>query len=135
MAAINWDENLSVKIDSIDLQHKKLIDMINSFYENINQDTQKVEMLELINSLKEYTVFHFSTEEKYMQQTNFPDFENHKSEHDKFVATVLDFEERFKNGKFLLTFEVTNFIKEWVAKHIMGADKKYTDYFIKNGIN
>jgi hemerythrin len=134
MAAINWNETLSVKIDSIDLQHKKLIDLINSFYDHINQGSQKDKMLELIKALKDYTVFHFSTEEKYMKQTNFPDFKNHKAEHDKFVSTVLNFEERYKNGKLLLTIEITNFIKEWISKHIMGTDKKYTDFFIKNGI-
>jgi hemerythrin len=134
MATINWTEALSVGIDSIDYQHKKLIDIINSFYDQVDQGSQKEKMLELIKSLKNYTVFHFSGEERLMKQINYPDFKNHKIEHDKFIATILDFEERYKNGKFILTVEVTNFIKDWISKHIMGTDKKYTDFFIKNGI-
>ena len=134
MEMIKWTESLSVKINSIDEQHKKLIDLINSFYENINHGSQKERMLELIKSLKEYTVFHFSTEEKYMKQTNYPDFISHKQEHDKFVSKVLDFEERYKSGKLLLSIEVTNFIKEWVCNHIMVTDEKYSKYFIRNGI-
>src|SRR5271157_3259308 len=108
MATINWTENLSVKIKSIDDQHKKLIDLINGFYDNVRDKSSKEMIFELIKSLKEYTVFHFSTEEKYMKQYGFPGFSGHKIEHDNFVKKVLDFEDRYKNGKLILTIEVTN---------------------------
>lgn len=134
MSMINWSTNLSVNINSIDNQHKKLIDLINSFYDNINQGSPKAKMLELITALKEYTVYHFSTEEKLMKQFNYPDYVSHKSEHDKFVSSVFSFEERYNTGKLLLSLEITSFIKDWVAKHIMGTDKKYSDFFISKGV-
>jgi hemerythrin-like metal-binding protein len=134
MAAINWSESLSVGIDSIDYQHKKLLDIINSFYENIYQGSMKEKLVELINEMKLYTVFHFKSEERQMTLCNYPDFENHKMEHDKFIAAVEDFEERYKNGKLLLTIEVTNFVKVWISNHIMGTDQKYSDSMIRKGI-
>lgn len=134
MAAINWTDELSVEIDSIDKQHKILVDLINSFYENINQGSKKEKIEELIKSMKDYTVFHFSTEEKYMKDFDYPDFYNHKVEHDKFVETVLNFEERYKSGKLLLSVEITNFIKVWASNHIMGTDKMYSKFFIQNGL-
>ncbi len=134
MAVIIWDETLSVKIDSIDLQHKKLINLINSFYENLNRDSNKEKMLELIVALKDYTLFHFSSEEKCMKQTNYPDFEKHKIEHQRFIAAVKDFEDRYVHGKLLLSMEITSFIKDWITKHIKGIDRKYSDLFIQKGI-
>ncbi len=134
MSAINWNDSLSVKINSIDLQHKKLIDLINGFYDHINQGSQKVKMLELIKSLKDYTVFHFSTEEKYMKQYNYPEFSNHKKEHEIFIKKVHDFEDRYMNGKLILTIEITNFIKDWVTNHIMNTDKKYSEFLVRNGV-
>lgn len=134
MAAINWDESLSVGIVSIDNQHKKLLDLINSFYENIYQGSIKEKLVELINEMKLYTVFHFNSEERQMKLCNYPDFENHKKEHDKFIAAVEDFEARYKNGKLLLTIEITNFIKEWITNHIMGTDQRYSDLLISKGI-
>ncbi len=134
MATINWTEELSVNILSIDEQHKKLVDLINEFYKNITNKSSKESISALINSLKEYTVFHFSTEEKYMKQYNYPGYLSHKKQHDFFVNKVLDFEERFNNGKLILTIEITNFIKDWISKHICHADKKYSDFFIQKGI-
>jgi len=134
MAAITWNDSLSVKIDSIDLQHKKLIELINDFYENLNRDTNKEKMVELIIALKNYTIFHFSSEEKLLKQANYPDLEKHKIEHQKFIQSVADFEDRFTHGKLLLSIEITGFIKEWITKHIMGTDQKYSSLLIKNGI-
>ena len=78
MAAINWNEGYSVKIETIDNQHKKLIELINSFYENINNGSNKERLLELIKAMKDYTIYHFSTEEKYLKKVKYPDFNKHK---------------------------------------------------------
>jgi hemerythrin-like metal-binding protein len=135
MSKIDWTESLSVKIDSIDAQHKKLIGLTNSFYENLSKGSPREKMIELIKALKDYTVYHFALEEKQLQQVNYSDFKNHKMEHDKFVATVLNFEERYKAGKLLLTLEVTNFINEWIVNHIMVTDRKYSELLIRKGIH
>jgi hemerythrin-like metal-binding protein len=134
MAFINWSENLSVKIGSIDNQHKKLVEHINAFYDSVAQGSSKEKTLELIKAMKNYTVSHFTSEENIMKQYNYPAFSAHKVEHDKFVAKVLDFEDRFKSGKLLLSIEITNFIKDWLTSHIMGTDKKYSDFLLKNGV-
>jgi hemerythrin-like metal-binding protein len=134
MAAINWTDDLSVRISSIDEQHKKLITLINDFYENIRANSSKERIHEMIQALKEYTVYHFTTEEKLMTLHAFPGYAKHKEEHDRFVQKVLDFEERYKSGKLILTIEITNFIKDWVAKHICDTDKKYSDFLIKKGV-
>lgn len=134
MAAINWTDDLSVRISSIDEQHKRLINLINDFYENIRLKTPKEKISDLIKEMKEYTVFHFSAEEKYFRQYNYPGYLKHKEEHDDFVRKVLDFEERYKSGKMLLSVEITNFIKEWVSHHICHTDKMYSDFLIQRGI-
>ncbi len=134
MKLIEWDENLSVKIDSIDEQHKVLVDMINDFYEKIRTKAANELISELIKKMKNYTVVHFATEERYFKQYNYPDFENHKREHQDFVDKVVDLEKRFNSGKVILSFEITNFLKEWLINHIQGTDMKYTNFLIQKGV-
>ncbi len=134
MATIKWTEELSVNIPSIDEQHKKLVDLINDFYKNIATQSSKEIIFELIKALKEYTVFHFSTEEKYMKQYNYPAYLKHKQEHDYFVNKVIDFEDRYKKGKLILTLEITNFIKKWVSNHICNTDKMYSAFLLQKGV-
>jgi hemerythrin len=134
MAFLNWNESLSVKIVSIDDQHKKLIELINKFYDQVNHRTNDENISILIKGMKEYTQMHFNTEEQYMKKFSYPDYLTHKKEHDLFISKVADVDEKFNKGKVVLSFEITSFLKDWIKNHIQGSDKKYTDFFIKNGV-
>ncbi|NVO11292.1 MAG: hemerythrin family protein [Bacteroidales bacterium] len=134
MAAILWTEALSVKIRSIDDQHKKLIDMINDFYDNISKHSNNELIIKLVNGMKSYTIMHFNQEERYMVQYKYPYYEQHKKEHEQFIAKVNALEEKLKQGKIIVSFEITSFLKDWLKQHIMKTDKQYGDFFIKHGI-
>lgn len=134
MALIKWNEKLSVKINSIDDQHKILINMINEFYEMIGDKSNDELISALIKKMKEYTVVHFSYEEKLFKEYNYSDFETHKKEHQGFVDKVIDLEKRFNDGKIIMSFEITKFLKDWLIKHIQGTDMKYTNFLVRKGV-
>jgi len=134
MALIAWDDSLSVKINSIDDQHKVLIKMINEFYDNIINKSTTESINKLIVEMKNYTVVHFANEEKIMQKTLYPNYSMHKIEHDKFVSKIIEIEDKLKSGKLVISIEITTFLKDWLKNHIQVTDKRYSDYFIKNGI-
>ncbi len=129
-----WKENLSVSVKSMDEQHKKLIDMLNEFYDNIAHRPNTENIAILLNSLRQYIIVHFSLEERYMEQSKFPDYKEHKKQHDAFITKVEELEEKLNNGKMLLSLEVITFLKDWLLKHIQISDKKYSEHFAKNGI-
>ena len=104
MAFLNWTDSLSVKINSIDEQHKKLIGLINSFYEQVSHRTNDENISILIKGMREYTQMHFNYEERYMRQFNYPDYIIHKKEHDMFISKVAAVEEKVNKGTVILSF-------------------------------
>jgi hemerythrin-like metal-binding protein len=134
MSYINWNDSLSVCIESIDEQHKKLINLINEFYENIKNNSTNDVLSLLIKGMREYTVFHFKNEENLFMLHHYPNYLQHKTEHEDFINKVKDFEDRFNNGKLIVSFEITNFLKSWLKQHIQGTDKQYTEFLIKKGV-
>ena len=134
MSYLIWDKSLSVEIDSIDREHQKLFKMINDLYEHIGKKSNNELISDLIKDMKDYTKHHFTTEESYFRQLNYPAYEEHKAEHDEFVAKVTDLEKRFNAGRLIITFEITTFLKDWIKKHIKGTDMKYVDFLKKRGI-
>lgn len=133
MAYMNWSDNLSVDVKEIDSQHKKLIRMVNDFYDGIQADDTRA-LGRLLTSLVIYAVYHFQTEEKYMDKFKYTDTADHKREHQLFVEKVADIKKRFDEGRLVLSVEITNFVKEWIVKHVMGSDKKYSRCFVENGL-
>ncbi|WP_246298965.1 bacteriohemerythrin [Desulfolutivibrio sulfodismutans] len=129
-----WDESLSVNIDEIDDQHKVLVDMINGLHEAMRSRKGVKVLAGLVDALKNYTVEHFGVEERYMEKLKYPGYLNHKKEHERFVAKVLEFENAFKEGKTSLTMDVMRFLKDWLVGHIKGVDKKYGPFFNERGI-
>ena len=99
-----------------------------------DKDDDKKALGKLLTSLVEYAVYHFQTEEKYMDKFKYPDTANHKREHQLFAAKAADVKKRFDEGNLVLSFEITNFVKEWIVNHVMNTDKKYSNCFIENGL-
>jgi hemerythrin len=134
MAFLFWEDELSVSISSIDDQHKKLIELINQFYENIRIASNKELISGLISGMKNYTVFHFKDEENLLKKFHYANFESHKKEHEFFLEKVNDLEERFSAGKLIISFEITDFLKKWIVNHIQETDSKYSGFLRSKGV-
>ncbi|MFZ5940536.1 MAG: bacteriohemerythrin [Bacteroidota bacterium] len=134
MALIDWTDNMSVQITSIDAQHKKLVGMINDFYEGLKNKGSDQLMGELIGKMNDYISYHFSYEEELFKKHGYPDYTLHLREHQAFIAKIADVEKRFREGKMILSIEITTFLKDWLIKHIQGTDKKYTSFLLSKGV-
>ncbi len=125
MALIEWTPDLSVNIDIIDQQHKTLVDMINNFYKEVANKSSKELIGKLIHQMKDYTEIHFKTEEKLFLSYGYKESEQHIKKHKNFIDKVEDLEKRYNEGKLIITFEITNFLKDWLVSHIQVSDKEY----------
>lgn len=128
-----WDESFSVKITILDQQHQGLFSAINEFYQALQEKKPKEGMLNLLEKLKKYTVTHFATEEKLMQKHQYPGFITHKAEHEAFIARVNEWHKLLEEGKLVLAFEISKFLKGWLENHIRKMDKMYSSYLTERG--
>ena len=85
---ITWKDEYSVGLDSIDQQHKKLINLINQLTTAVDYSTGEEFEREALAELVEYTKTHFSYEEGLMEDNGYPDFEAHRAQHRAMIAEV-----------------------------------------------
>jgi len=90
---------------------------------------------QVLASLIKYTQTHFATEEKFMESRGYPDYAQHKCEHDRLTATVVDFQRKFQRNEVALTVDIMGFLKDWLVKHILGCDKKYVPFLNAQGVH
>lgn len=129
-----WSSTYSVNIGVVDSQHKVLVDLINELHRAMITRTGKEHLGKILSNLVKYTQGHFKAEEGILQLNQYPDFINHKAEHDRFTQTILDFQRKFQKSEIGLTIGVMDFLKDWLIKHIMGVDKKYAPFLNAKGV-
>jgi len=134
MAYMNWKAIYSVHIAVIDEQHKKLIDMINELHDAMKEGRGRALISLVLKEMIAYASSHFATEEDYMSRFAFQGYAVHKAEHGAFTAKVLDFQREYNRGSISLTFDVMDFLENWLVKHIQGTDKQYALFLNMKGI-
>jgi len=131
MNLINWNESLLTGIPLIDSQHKGLVDKINSIYTCMENGSTCEHLQLMLESLLEYTYYHFETEERFFTMYSYPDRENHLSEHKNFKETINNYlldktTDRKELGKNLLIF-----LNSWLIHHIIHIDMEYSEFLIE----
>jgi hemerythrin len=130
MAEYVWDDSVKTGHEYIDEQHKQLFAAINGLMKACEENRGKEELTKSLNFLNDYTIKHFFDEEQIQQKCNYPDYNNHKTLHEAFKATVRDMKVRLimKGATTELINEVRSKIGDWLITHIKGNDIRLAAY-------
>lgn len=134
MDLFQWKDCYSVGIKNVDEQHKKIVGLLNNLYEAMKAGKGKETLGVVLKDLFEYTKTHFVTEESLLALYKFPDFEEHQKKHEKMKEHVLILNQKFVSGEISSPLQITNFLKEWLAKHILETDKVYGPFLNEKGV-
>jgi hemerythrin len=135
MASMTWSATLSVGVQTLDDDHKKLVAMINELLEGILKNRRHEALTQVLDQLVHYTQLHFAHEEAFFVRTGYPDAATHIQQHRALVKQVADLQARLKAGDTsLLSLDLMKFLKEWLTRHIMDEDKRYQAHFNAKGI-
>ena len=131
---VAWKDDLSVGIESIDDDHKKLLTLINNLETAVHYPTGEAFERQALQELVDYTKYHFEREEKMMRETGYTDYEPHKQQHDAMIARVGGFMEAYEKDREGTVEELAEFLKDWLLKHIAGTDQKYSGHLQSHNI-
>ena len=131
-----WTEEMSVGVEVLDEDHRKLINLINDLHDGIVSGRGTERLGRVLEGLIGYTRTHFQREEEFFALTDFPDAVEHIMEHRRLTEVVGSASERYNKGQFdALSLEMIDFLKTWLHEHVLGSDKKYTAHLNAAGIH
>ena len=114
-------------IDFIDEQHARLFEIANEAYTLLKNDftiDKYDKVIDLVDELKDYTVFHFNAEEEYMDSINYKRRFTQKIEHDAFIKKINEVDYKTIDSdpdKYIL--ELLELLNQWLTGHILHNDK------------
>ena len=126
MGLLLWDESLRINIEEIDIQHENLFNIINKLHDSLNSPDGDEEPRPVLNSLLEFIMLHYATEEQWMKKFKYPGYEDHKAQHQEYVSKIKEFVRTYKTGKTTLPAkDILLSLAGWHSKHIIDYDKKF----------
>lgn len=134
MPVFTWSDKYSVSVNQMDSQHKKLIDIINELYDAMQAGKASTALSKIVGDLLNYTKQHFTAEEKYMLQYDYPKYAAQKKEHDFFIEKIKKYQADLDSGKTTFSVDMSVFLKNWLVNHISVVDKEYGPFFNEKGM-
>ena len=112
--------------ESVDAQHKQLVDIINHLLTAMATGRAKDDVGGILNDLAKYATTHFSHEEACMAKFSCPVAQQNKDAHAAFVKTFLAMKADFdRDGpSATMAIRMQRELSEWIAGHIVGIDVK-----------
>lgn len=130
---IKWENRFSVNVSIIDEEHKNFLLIINKVIAAKQESNKHEQISDALNEMTGYALSHFKSEERYMLEHDYPEYQQHKNEHKEFLKTTVDFCQQVMNRESNIIDDLCEFLEQWLAEHIQGTDKKFTECFNKNG--
>jgi hemerythrin len=134
MALIDWSDEHNVNVREIDDQHRQLVALVNQLHEAMKLRGGKEAIRRRLGDLIRHTQVHFSTEERLMSDTGYPEYGRHKAEHDALLRQVVNLERQVHEGDLLLSFGVALDLRAWAIGHITFSDKPLGLFLNRHGV-
>ncbi|MCF7821415.1 MAG: bacteriohemerythrin [Mariprofundaceae bacterium] len=135
-----WSDDFLLGIDRLDKQHDALFSTLNKLHDILMSHGSPVAIDKTLSCLIDQTRVHFQTEETFMQQHDYPDYEGHKTLHDillRQIEGVLETQHELESYHLQQSWaeklDLADFLREWLLSHIVDADKKLGDFLKKHG--
>jgi hemerythrin-like metal-binding protein len=125
---IVWGDILSIGVDEIDDDHRKLISTFNLLNRAVLEGESNDYLAAILEELINCTVWHFSHEERLMLKYRYGDAEAHKDEHRELIATAKELQHEILQGHGDMTEEHLGVLERWLTEHILTSDMRLGDF-------
>ncbi len=130
MPLITWADSLSVGHAALDEDHRRLVALVNDFFESWAADTDRSRAAALLNELIVYTDTHFLREERILEERDYPRLANQRLAHQELRAEVHLIRQKIgENDPTLSSKAIGRVLESWLIDHIIAEDKLYRVLF------
>ena len=128
MKDIAWSRVLSIGVDEIDEDHRKLVGIFNILNHAVIDRESPEYMAAVLEELINCTVWHFSHEERLMLKHRYEGSDEHKADHRELIKSAKELQQRILQADKPVAEEHIAFLERWLTEHILTADMRLGSY-------
>lgn len=127
-----WTPAMSVGLSELDDDHKQLFYLINRLSDQAASEVSGQAVRDCLFALMRYAERHFSREERVMAACGYPQLDEHRERHKRFVGRITKITEALDAGgkrpNVKVGEELLEFLKDWLTHHILIEDMAYKPF-------
>ena len=128
MKDLAWSNILSIGVDEIDEDHRRLLDIFNILNHSVTEGATPDYLIAVLEELINCTAWHFSHEERLMLKHGYEGLASHKTEHQELIKSVKELQQKILQAGNLVGNEDLEFLERWLTEHILTDDLKMGNY-------
>jgi hemerythrin-like metal-binding protein len=135
MPLFEWKQEHSVSVTRFDNDHKKLFSLLNELNDAMSEKRGRFVVIGILQELANYTRRHFVAEETAMRRAGYEGLDQHIAEHQELMAKVEYYYAEYSANPNSIPIDVLYFMRDWLQKHILVSDRKYSAKVNQAGIS
>lgn len=128
MKDIAWSKILSVGVEEIDEDHRKLVGTFNVLNHAVGEGEPPEYVAAILEELINCTVWHFSHEERLMLKYRFEGMEQHKAAHRELIAAARALQAELGKAERGVAEAEIVYLERWLTEHILTVDQRLGNF-------
>lgn len=111
-------------VPDVDKDHRELIDLVNDLYEQLQSGRYNVNMNDFLGEIYATMARHFAREEEIMNMHEYPQFEEHKADHEQVLEDINNIMYDYQDGLLKDDAIMAQMLEGWFSGHFSTHDAK-----------
>ena len=137
---ITWRSQLDTGNTRIDNDHKRLFELINAVELSLEGKRGGDLLAKALDSLYDYTNYHFEREERILGALDYEDLEAHQKAHEELKTQLVEVRSKIvaaaganESVPEVERKALAQLLRNWLVEHIVGMDLPFKPYMLKAG--
>ena len=124
MSLINWKDEFSVGVAAVDVEHREMIELINSLDADMLEHATQKTVVESLGEIYARISAHFALEEKIMREADYDGYATHKEDHESLLDELLDIIDSVDDSGRYDRAALSRSLDSWFSDHFQTHDAK-----------
>jgi len=124
MSLLQWKPEYSVGVESMDVEHREMIDLINEIYEKLDSAPDADQIEDCLGDIFSTVSMHFALEESLMRKSNYAEYQAHKDNHEELLDQIRDLMDDFAADTSAGAVKLERGLSDWFAGHFATFDAR-----------
>lgn len=124
MSLLQWKPEYSIGVESMDDEHREMIELINGIYEKLGSEPDVDQIEQCLGEIFGSISMHFALEERLMRNSGCEEYAAHKDDHEELLEQIRDLMDDYIANPQLGAVMLEHGLSDWFAGHFSTFDAR-----------